>query len=442
MRKDFKQIVFYWKTEVFSPKLESLFLENEKDQYSSNLVGLNFIKRKELISYAYNHSNFYRRKYQNHGIEPNSIQTESDFLRIPIVKRDDIKNDFYDFISDNADKKHYYKSTTGGSTGSPISVLHDKRYPLIGVQRRVLNWWGVKPYQNAAFIYRTRFEGFRKTMNDLIWWPTKRIFLDASAMNKSSMMHFAQLFNRVKPKLLQGYVGAVYEFALFVLDNHLKLETPLAVWVTSAPLTQQQRSIMQDAFQAPVYDQYGTCEIMWLAAECREKNGLHIMSDIRHIEFVDENNEPVPPNTWGRILLTDLQNHVFPLIRYEIGDYGRALDFECKCGIKLPLMDNVRGRQSDVIKTPSGIIISGEYLTTIFDSYPESIRQFQLVQSKDYAIQLLYIPNKNKDVKEVISAVLNNLIKKTNNEVQISAKQADRIDHLKGKTRFIISERD
>lgn len=442
MSNDFKHIIFYLKTEFLNPRLKALFLENEKNQFSNNLLELNFKKRKELISYAYNHSNFYRNKYQSYGITPNSIQTENDFLRIPIVKRDDIKNNFYGFISDNVDKKHYYKSTTGGSTGSPISVLHDKRYPLVGVQRRVLNWWGVKSYQNAAFIYRTRFEGFKKTMNDLMWWPTKRIFLDASAMNKKSMSHFAELFNRVKPKLLQGYVGAVYEFALFVLDNHLQLETPLAVWVTSAPLTQQQRSIMQDAFQAPVYDQYGTCEIMWLAAECREKNGLHFMSDIRHIEFVDENNEPVPPNTWGRILLTDLQNHVFPLIRYEIGDYGRSLDFECKCGIKLPLMDNVRGRQTDVIKTPSGIIISGEYLTTIFDSFPDSIREFQLVQSKDYAIQLLYIPNKNKDAKEVISAVLNNLRTRTKNEVQVSAKQVDIIAHFKGKTQYIISERN
>jgi len=125
---------------------------------------------------------------------------------------------------------------------------------------------------------------------------------------------------------------------------------------------------MQEVFGAPVYDQYGTCENMWLSAECKQQNGMHMMSDIRHIEFVDENNDPVPDGEWGRILLTDLHNYAFPLIRYEIVYYGRDLPYSCNCGVKLSLMNNVKGHQSDVIKNQvdDSVIITLEKIEKIY----------------------------------------------------------------------------
>jgi phenylacetate-CoA ligase len=421
-------------------KLKKFYGNAIENQMAPEVYQLNFEKRRAIVAHAYETTTFYKKKYDQNGIVPENIKTEDDFNKLPIVTREEIKNNFPDFISKKAHKTDYYKATTGGSTGVPLTVLHDKRYSLAPIQWRVMDWWGIKPYDNAAFIYRLRRTGFSKIVNSLLWWPTKRIVLDASEMDEARIMSFIKAFNKVKPTLLQGYVGAVYEFALFIKDHHIKIESPKAVWVTSAPLSCQQRNIMQEVFNAPVFDQYGSCEIMWLGAECKEHKGLHMMSDIRHIEFVNEMNKTVPANTWGKILITDLQNYAFPLIRYEIGDYGRALDFDCKCGLKLPLMDNVKGRISDLVKTPTGLRISGEYLTTIFDDFPGAVREFQLIQGKDYAIQLLYVPNELDNLSTVISSVMGNLIKKTQNQVKVSAKQVDKISHFKGKTQFIISE--
>ena len=441
MAINLKKHIFNIKTKYINHKIYKIHLGNNNNQYATNIDELNFQKRLNLIKHAYNHTIFYRNLYNSLSLYPDTIKIEDDFLKLPIIKREDIKNNFNDFISNNVKKKHYYKATTVGSTGQPLSVLHDKRFPLTYLQWRVLNWWAIKPYENSAYIYRLRRTGIDKIFNTILWWPTKRIFLNASEMNNITMLSFIQAFNKIKPILLQGYVGAIYEFALFIRDNNIKIESPKAVWVTSAPLTEQQRLIMQAIFKAPVYDQYGTCEIMWLAAECKERNGLHIMSDARFIEFVDDNYMPVKPNTWGRILLTDLYNYAFPLIRYEIGDRGRLIDRQCECGVRLPLMDKVKGRISDIVKTPSGLIISGEYLTTIFDDFPNAVKSFQLMQHKDKNITLKIIPNyDHKSWENEVNVVINKLEMTVKHEIKIKTDICSSIPSEDGKTRFIISE--
>lgn len=440
MGKQFQKIVFDFKTKILNSKLNKIYQENKIQQFDSNLDLLNFEKRKQIVEHAYKHTVFYRNHYNSISLSLDNFTNEKDFVKLPIITREHLKNHFSEFVADNVQPKNYYKATTGGSSGTPISVLHDKRYPLSGIQWRVLDWWNVKPYENSAYVYRLRRTGFKKFLNTLLWWPTKRIFLDASTMDSESILQFVNEFNKTKPTLLQGYVGGVYEFALFLKDNNIKIQPPKAVWVTSAPLSKTQRQTMQEAFHAPVFDQYGTCEVMWLSAECKEQNGLHMMSDIRFIEFVDENNNPVPKGQWGRILLTDLQNYAFPLIRYEIGDYGRALERECSCGVKLPLMDNVKGRISDVVKTPGGIIISGEFLTTIFDDYPDAVREFQIVQAKDYAVTLKYIPNNPQGLDKIIENIIGDIKARTKNKISVTAEKVEKIAHFKGKTQFIISQ--
>ncbi len=401
---------------------------------------LNFEKRRELVRFASKHTRFYRRVFEECGITPDDIRRPEDFVRLPIVTREHLRACFDEFISDKAAKGDCCRATTGGSTGMPISVLYDRRVSIETALWRVVRWWDVEPSDDIAFIYRLRRIFPFNLLNDLLWWPTRRIFLDAALMTQETMRSFLIRYNNLKPTILQGYVGAVYEFTLFLRDNGLTITPPKAVWVTSAPLSEAQRSIMQSVFQAPVYDQYGSCEIPWLAAECKERNGLHIMHDIRHIEFVDTAGMPVPDGEWGRVLVTDLENRVFPLIRYEIGDVGRRLMRTCPCGVTLPLMDKVRGRVSDRIRLPDGRSISGEFLTTLFDDHPEAVKMFQIYQRADFSITLSCVEGVALQSREIIDRAFANLRDRIGEAVPVKLQLVKHIPHDRGKTRFIISD--
>ncbi|SIS42677.1 phenylacetate-CoA ligase [Zobellia uliginosa] len=366
--------------------------------------------------------------------------TKEDFLKLPHLTRSELSENFEDIKADNISKADYRKACTSGSTGKPITILHDLRHPETPIRWRILDFWGIEPWENQAFIYRYKRPLKKRIKNHLLWWPTKRIFLAAANFDTQKLNRFINDFNRIKPSLLQGYVDVVFEFALYLLDNNIKINPPKVVWVTSAPLFEEQRLLMEKAFGAPVCDQYGNTEIMLIAAECPEQNGLHIMEDTVHIEFVDKDNQPVPPNTTGKILLTDLTNHAFPLIRYEIGDEGKYLDYFCKCGRPLRLMDNVRGRQSVNIETPSGLRIRGEHLMIMFDKYIAAFKEIQLLQQPDYTVCIQYVPRtSDKEARDAVEEMVHLLKKRSRLEIEVTCKKVNRIKRTTTKTPLIVS---
>ena len=50
-----------------------------------------------------------------------------------------------------------------------------------------------------------------------------------------------------------------------------------------------------------------------------------------------------------KLIVTNLYNEAFPIIRYEIGDLASPVSGTCSCGRTLPLMSKVVGRVSDIV---------------------------------------------------------------------------------------------
>lgn len=436
---NFKRLIFELKTKILKPKIYGNFQKAKKDLYSNKINELNFKRRKQIVSYAYANSIFYKEKYKDFDGQLN-LTKEDDFLKLPPVTRDDLANNFEKFITKNPRSKKHKKVTSSGSTGRPVSVLQDPDFPYTTLQWRILDWWGIEPYENQAFIYRYERPKLQSWANAVLWWPTQRTFLAGAKMDLENARTFANKINKIKPALLQGYVDVVYEFALFVLDNGLKIHSPKMVWVTSAPLFDNQRKLMEKAFGAPVCDQYGNTEVFTIAAECPEKKGLHIMHDAVHVEFVDNDNHPVPIGRSGKILVTDLRNRLFPLIRYETGDRGRRSTDLCNCEIPLPLMDNVRGRQSITLKTPSGLSVRGEHLALLFEKHMKDIRQIQLIQNKDYSVAFCYVTDNMDTIDDEVELILGDLKTKTRGEIQIDATLVAEVQHKGNKSPLIISQ--
>jgi phenylacetate-CoA ligase len=255
------------------------------------------------------------------------------------------------------------------------------------------------------------------------------------------MQRFVQKFIALRPPLLQGYVGAIDHLASYIEENRWDVPAPKAIWVTSSPVSAVQRRRIERIFGAPVYDQYGCGEVFWLAAQCGARGGLHINHEGRFIEFVDSDGHDCPRGQTGRILITDLDNRLFPLIRYENGDQGRRGAETCPCGINLPLMDQVRGRMTDMIHLPDRGCISGDYLTTIFDKYPDAVKGFQIRQEADYSLRLFYVPQaEGFELEEVLRKVNAEVRKRTQEKVAVTMEAVEAIPHAEGKLRYVTSD--
>ena len=98
-------------------------------------------------------------------------------------------------------------------------------------------------------------------------------------------------------------------------------------------------------------------------------------------------------------------------------------------------------RESDMFKLPDQSVLSGDYLTTLFDDFPEVVYAFQVVQKEDYSITIRVAPNRQYDNwSKVLDSVKNTLASKARNQVSVNVEIVNEIPSDRGKTRFVISE--
>lgn len=97
----------------------------------------------------------------------------------------------------------------------------------------------------------------------------------------------------------------------------------------------------------------------------------HIHEDYCIMEVVDpETGIPVPDGEPGKILVTNYNRLLMPLIRYDIGDMGRILTHKCSCGRTVKLME-LLGRSDDTL------IIGGGNIQ--LDSISQILGEFELL---------------------------------------------------------------
>ena len=433
---------FALKQRVFRPTAWRTYQEAMRNQVlPGELIDeLNWRKRNRLFCHAYEHVPYYRETFRAAGLTPDRLRSPDDWRRVPILRREDLATNQYRLVANNVKRELLRSSATGGSTGKPVRVFHDRRYPQEVLGWRMLTWWGLRPGMDAAHCLRSiRSSATARLVNKMLWWPTKRLWLNASELNARSIEKFLREFNIAKPPLLQGYVGGIQEVAQYCERKSIQVHSPKAVWVTASPLSKVTRTLIERVFQCPVYDQYGCGEVFWLAAECKERRGLHVFSDARHIEFLRDDGSECLPGEVGEIVVTDLENHAFPLIRYANGDRGAPMQGKCSCGTGLPLMHPVQGRVLDAIRLPDGSAMFG--ITTLFNDYPEAVTSFEVLQHADYSITLRVTYNDRCPTAHAgVDAACRKLRTMTKGQVEISVVATQSGEHDRGKLRFVRSE--
>ena len=439
-----KESIYLWKYYCLKWKTCGFYRDLLRNQFLSQdeIEAISWAKTKKLLEYAYENVPYYHDKYKKSGIVPNDIKTQSDFQYLPLLTKNDIRNNFQKMISREASIHDLNVSATGGSTGHVLKLYHQKNVPRAAIGWRMLGWWGLPPCCDSAWIWRMGNHSLtRRAMRNLIDWPAKTIKLNAAKMDEANMKAFVEAYNNSRVQLVHGYVGGVDHLASFILENGISMRPPKAVSTTASPITAVQEKRIEAAFGAPVFDQYGCNEVYWLSAQCKERKALHRFHDTRRIEFIDDNNLPCEPGTQGRIVLTNLESFYFPIIRYLNGDLGAEVSGKCPCGVKLPLMKKVTGRISETIIMPDGTAVSGDYLNATFDRFPESVKQFQVHQQADGKINIRFVSVFcDEEMKPVLSKIENMYHTDFGKQVEIKFLRVDEIPHIRGKYRYIVSD--
>ena len=420
----------------------------EQNQWlsSDELAALAWEQQKKLVAHAYANCPFYREKYDSAGFHLGDLGEPEDFALVPLLTKSEVRIGIERMVAEGIDSSRLIKKFTGGSTGVPLMVYGDKTSGPIrhALYLRTIGAWGLEWGVKTAHIWGLSRLNLDYLYTRQTWWQRflrNYVLLDAFDMTPQKMAEFANLLQSFKPDLVISYTSAMAAFARFLEEQGGPGFRPRAIWLTSEPIHDFQKELVERVFQSTVYDQYGSVEILSYAAECTEREGLHINADMRTVEVVDEMGHPLPLGERGQVVVTDLVNYATPLIRYRNEDVANLLDRPCPCGRGLPLMSKVTGRIYDMFVLPDGSQIYGHRFTTFFYEHVHEVSNFQVHQTRKDRVIVRVVPTQACQPEILSTQILEAFRDYTKAQVHFEIRFVDTIPkEASGKYRFAKSD--
>lgn len=372
------------------------------------LEALQLQKLKALLRHAKEHCSYYRDTWNQIGFDPEQMVALTDIERLPILDKETITANYEGFVS-SAHRGANITKATGGSSGAPFKFELDGES---NERRQAVMWRGYGAL-GAGLGVKTLYVwgahiapvGKKTQIKDALYnYFYNRKILNSFTMNESNVGDFVARHNRYRATAVVGYVNPLVTMARHILDHNLTVHRPETILTGAEPLYEFQRELIEKAFDAPVYNTYGCREFMLIGSECKQRNGLHVNIDHLLVELTDEQGQVVESGCTGDVIVTDLHNYGFPLIRYRNGDQASWSDkVGCACGSTLPLISAVEGRKLDVIKTPDGRLLPGEFFPHLLKDFG-AIKRFQVIQTELDTVQLKIVLNSGREEQELAAA--------------------------------------
>jgi len=348
-------------------------------------------KLRLLVNHAYENVLYYRQLFDSNRIRLRDIKGIKDLEKIPVTDKTVMRAvRKADIMAKNINPKECVEVFTSGSTGMPTHIFFTRKdYEFLDlVYLRSFLQNGLKFKHKRAFILDPHSFETKKC-----WYHRLGIATYANISCFWEPEKQVQVLKGEKPDFIHGYPSSLRQVAEFISDSKIDEIKPHIISTAAELLHPKDRQFITSVLGAPVYDRYAARECGNIAWECNEHNGYHINIDSLVVEFLKD-GRPVDPGEKGDVVITNLHSYAMPFIRYKIGDIGVLSDKMCPCGIELPLMDVIEGRDEDFILLKDGKKISPMMVTGTLDHIP-GIKQFRVVQEGINSV--LVVITKGKD---------------------------------------------
>lgn len=402
---------------------------------------------RNIVGHAYDCVPYYHRRLEKLGITPDDIKTQKDLNRLPIIRKDDVRENLGEMISEGLKVDDLQVLSTSGSTGKPLFlyITEVEREFRKAKHLRANISCGQKPRDRWVNITAPHHFGQETRLQKAFGLFTP---IPVSVFN--SVDRQVSIIEKLQPDILDGYSSSILLLAKELGKEAKQTIKPRFVLGGSELIDGHNRQFIERVLCSEFYDQYSCVELDRIAWECPERQGYHIDVDDLVVQFVDKDGEEVAPGEQGEIICTSLFNYAMPFIRYSVGDIGVPTDEPCPCGRTLPLMKMLEGRKDSLLSLPNGRTLTPRAFTVAMHMFPfyQGIDQFRVIQKKldllKFVIKLKEKKAGDKTSQRLIETELVSHIKKTlglGDSVEFEVEFVDDI-HLdkSGKLMAVVSE--
>jgi phenylacetate-CoA ligase len=345
-------------------------------------------KLRAIVQQAWDHSLFYRKKFEEASLTPDKIHSVEDVSRLPFITKEDLRQrqeasppwgDILTLKAEECQRVHL----TSGTTGKPLKILDTAED------------WSKFCHIYARNLYAYGIRKMDMVMPAFSFGPWIGFWAGYYACQEIGCLLFASGGMKTEQRLdaLLTYpitvLGCTPSYAIHMADVasksgiNLSQQAKIRIsWHTgeSGAAVPAVRKKIEEAYGCKAFDFLGSTEIGPWGFNCEFQSGLtHVNEDWAYPEVLHlETDEPVGPGGTGELVLTNLERRANPFLRYRSRDIVQVADRRCPCGRTLfSLEGSVRGRLDDMKKV-RGIIVYPSKVEEIIREFKE-VEEFQVL---------------------------------------------------------------
>jgi phenylacetate-CoA ligase len=295
---------------------------------ADGLARLQREKFSQLLRNARVRSPYYSEVIHTGAAEAALEGTPPHALGLPVLTKSIIDERLNDLLATDPASGRLIAASTRGSAGEPTRFYTDllAMHRRQAVEVRSRRWIGVPIGERRAILWggpidRRWASSARGRLHN---WINGKCTFDAYDLSEARMADYLATMLEFGPRMLFGYPSAILRFGEWCEAEGRRIPSLRAIVTSAETLYEEQRARISQTMHAPVYDRYACREVGCIAHERQGVDGRLINADRVLIEILDEHGRPVPEGESGLVVVTDLDSHAMPLIRYEIGDLAIA----------------------------------------------------------------------------------------------------------------------
>ena len=395
---------------------------------------------------------FYRRKFDQLGIDPDDFRSLKDLGKLPFTTKDDLRENYpYGLFAvplREVVRIHASSGTTGMST--VVGYTRNDIKTWSNLVARILAAGGITKDDvvQIAFGYGLFTGGFG------LHYGAERVGASVIPISSGNTRRQVRIMQDFKTTALI----CTPSYALLIADtiremginiNALSLKYGL---FGAEPWSEGMRHEIQERLNIMATDNYGLSEVMGpgVAGECLERNGLHINEDHFLVEVVDPGTlEPVARGEVGEVVITTLTKEAFPVIRFRTRDLTRLMPEPCSCGRKLMRMSRVMGRTDDMLIIRGVNVFPSQIESVLFD-IEGTEPHYQIVIDRKGALDDVTVLvevsesiffDEMKKQSELVGLIRRRLSSELGISVEVKLVEKKTLERFEGKAQRVIDKR-
>ncbi len=311
---------------------------------------------KLTLEYLQLHSPFYQRLFATHAVQPGTIRSLDDLVRLPTTSKEDLQRYNMDFLCVPPAAVQEYVATSG-TLGYPVTIALTAKDLQRLAYNEYLSFGCLEAGPDDIFQLMLTLD--RQFMAGIAYYTG--LLQAGPAIVRTGPGLVAMQWDTLQRLGTTGLVGVpsfLLKMTAYAQQQQIDCSATTVRKVLAIGESLRDDNLepnalakkIQEAWPLQLYSTYAATEMQTAFTECTAGKGGHHHPELIIVELLDDEGQPVAEGEKGEVTITTLGVEAMPLLRYRTGDICRGYYEPCSCGRTTMRLGPVLGRKQQMIK--------------------------------------------------------------------------------------------